>query len=133
MALGRDRVAVMQTTESRQRDNVVARRRDIVPSTIRSVLLESEMSSVLVVIAHVVFQQPSEMPLVENDHVVEQVPPDTANPALRNSVLPWTAKCSPNRLRANGLHRRNDIRTELRVAIKDQETMRLLAIFPCLV
>ena len=47
--LGRDRVAVMQTTESRQRDNVVARRRDIVPSTIRSVLLESEMSSVLVV------------------------------------------------------------------------------------
>src|SRR5271169_3944276 len=86
MALGRDRVAVMQTTESRQRDNVVARRRDIVPSTIRSVLLESEMSSVLVVIAHVVFQQPSEVPLVENDHVVQQVPPDTANPALRNSV-----------------------------------------------
>ena len=85
------------------------------------------------VIADVLFQQPSQMSLVEDDHMVEQVPTHTANPALRNSVLPGTAECGPNRLAAHRLHGRDDISTELRVAIEDQEALRLLAVFPSFV
>jgi hypothetical protein len=77
------------------------------------------MSSVLVIIADVLFQQPSQVLLVEDDHVIEQVPSYTANPAVRNSVLPGTAECGPDGLRANGFHGRNDFGTELRIAIED--------------
>ena len=50
------------------------------------------MSTVFVVMADVFFQQPSQVPLVENDHVVEQVPTHTPDPALGDAVLPWTSK-----------------------------------------
>src|ERR1019366_599375 len=70
-SLGRDAIPVMQAAESRERDNLMARRLRARSSTSGRVLSQSEMSSVLVVITHVVFQQPSEVPLVENDHVVE--------------------------------------------------------------
>jgi hypothetical protein len=39
------------------------------------------MSPVLVVITHVLLQQPSQVPLIENDHVIEQVAPYAAHPA----------------------------------------------------
>src|ERR1039458_6583557 len=124
----------MQTTESRQRDNLVATRmRCRCNSTTGSVLPESEMSPVLVVITDVLIQQPSQVPLIENDHVIEQVPPHTANPALGNSVLPRTAECGANRLAAHRLHGRDHIGTELGVPIEDQEAFRLVAVFPSLV
>src|ERR1017187_6228098 len=91
------------------------------------------MSPVLVVITDVLSQQPSQVPLIENDHVIEQVPPHAANPALRNSVLPGTAECGPNRSAAHRLHCRDDGGAELRVPIKDQEALRLLAAFPSFV
>jgi hypothetical protein len=36
--------------------------------------------------------QPLEMPLIHDDHVVQQVASATSHPALRNTVLPRTAK-----------------------------------------
>src|ERR1017187_6866752 len=91
------------------------------------------MSPVLVVITDVLFQQPSQVPLIENDDVIEQVPPHTANPALGNAVLPRAAECGANRLAAHRLHSRDHIGTELRVPIEDQESLRLLAAFPSFV
>src|ERR1035437_4321284 len=91
------------------------------------------MSPVLVVITDVLSQQPSQVPLIENDHVIEQVPPRTANPALGNSVLPRTAECGANRLAAHRLHGRDHIGTELGVPIEDQKSLRLLAVFPSFV
>src|ERR1022692_319529 len=124
----------MKTTESRQGDNLVDTHRcGRCHSTTGSVLLKSEMSPVLVVITNVVLQQPSQVPLIENDHVIEQVPPYTANPALGNSVLPRTAECGANRLAAHRLHGRDHIGTELGVPIEDQESFRLVAVFPSLV
>ncbi len=70
---GGNRVAVMQPTESRQRDNFFAiggRRRS--NSTTGRVLPQSEMSSVFVVIADILFQQPSQVSLVQNDHMIQQ-------------------------------------------------------------
>src|ERR1022692_203096 len=87
------------------------------------------MSLVLVVITDVLSQQPSQVPLIENDHVIEQVPPHTANPPLRNSVLPRTAECSATRLAAHRLHGRDYIGAELGVPIEDQKSLRLFAAF----
>src|ERR1035441_162708 len=124
----------MQTTESRQGDNLVdTPRRGRCNSTAGSVLPKSEMSLVLVVITDVLSQQPPQVPLIENDHVIEQVPPHTANPPLRNSVLPRTPECSATRLAAHRLHGRNYSSTELGVPIEDQKSLWLFAAFPSFV
>jgi hypothetical protein len=88
------------------------------------------MSPVLVVITNVVLQQPSQVSLIQNNHVIEQVAPYAANPALGNAVLPRTAKCGANRLAAHHLHGRDHIGTELGGPIEDQEALRRLAVFP---
>ena len=54
----------------------------------------------------------------------------TADPALGNSVLPRTSERRANRLAAHRLRGRDSIDTELRVAIEDQEALRLVAVFP---
>ena len=46
------------------------------------------MSPVLVVVEQIQRHQPFEMPLIQEDHVVQQVAPATSHPALRNTVLP---------------------------------------------
>src|SRR5664280_3860136 len=124
----------MQTTESRQGDNLVdTPRRGRCHSTTGSVLPKSEMSPVLVVVTNVVLQQPSQVSLIQNNHVIQEIATYTAHPALGNSVLPGTAECGANRLAAHRLHGRDHIGTELRVPIEDQEALRLLAVFPSLV
>jgi len=91
------------------------------------------MRSVLVIITDILFHQPAQVSSIQYDHMIQEISTYTANPALRNSVLPRTAKCGLDGLRANGFHGRNDFGAELRVAIEDQEALRLLAVFPCLV
>src|SRR5664280_1313710 len=124
----------MQTTESRQRDNLVAtRRHGCWNPTTGSVLPKSEMSPVLVVVTDVLIQQPSQMFPIQHDHMVQEISTYTANPALGNSVLPRTSKCGANRLAAHRLHGRDNIGTELCVPIEDQEALRLFAAFPSFV
>src|SRR5664279_3874176 len=123
---GGDHVTVMQPTESRQRDDLArAWRHRRCNSTSGRVLPQSKMSPVFVVIVDVVFQQSSQVPLVQNDHVVEQIPTHTSNPALGNAILPGTAKSSSDGLRAVLCDGRDDISRELRVAIEDEELVRL--------
>ena len=82
----------MQSTESRQRDDLArARRHRRCNATSGRVLPQPEMSPVFVVIAEVFFQQSSQMSLVQNDHVVQQVSSRTSNPTLGDVVVPpWT-------------------------------------------
>src|ERR1035441_6013021 len=91
------------------------------------------MSPVLVVVTDVLIQQPSQMFPIQHDHMIQEISTYTANPALRNSVLPRTAECGANRFAAHRLHGRDDIGAELGVPIKDQEALRLLAAFPSFV
>jgi hypothetical protein len=71
---GRDCIAVMQSTESRQRNNVVTTqgrwRRNPAAG---SILRKSEMSPVLVVITDVVIQQPSQMSAIQYDHMIQEI------------------------------------------------------------
>jgi hypothetical protein len=118
---------VVQSTESRQRDDLAqagdCRRGS---STTRRVLSQSEMSSVFVVIADVFFQQPSQVSLVQNDHVVEQVSTHTSNLTLGDAVLPRTSKRGSYRLTAVLLDGPNDVSRALRVPVEDQEPLWLI-------
>ena len=99
--LGCHRVAVMQAAESRRRDDLVSVwRHRRCNSTSGSVLPQSKMSPVFVVIANVLSQQSSQMSVIQNDHMDEQLPTDTPNPALGNAILPGTSKGGADRFRA---------------------------------
>jgi hypothetical protein len=98
-----DRIAVVQATESWQGDDLVStwqHRWRNSPNGL--VLSQSDMSPVFVVIADVVFQQPSQVTLVQNDHVIEQ------------AVLPRTLEGGSDRFRAVLFDERDDISGELR-------------------
>ena len=89
-------------------------------TTCRSSLLQSKMSSVLVIITNVITHQSFQMPLIEHDGMVEQIPAAVADPALRDTVLPRTSEAGPLGLDAEALHGLNHILMELCAAIKDQ-------------
>jgi len=74
-----------------------------------------------VVIVEVVFQQSSQVPLVQNDHLVEQIATHTSDPTLGDAVLPGTAKSSSNRFCAPLFDGRDDVSRELGIAVEDQK------------
>src|ERR1022692_1149567 len=76
-------------------------------------LRQSEVGPIFMVIAHILGQQPLEVLLIQDDHVVEQVSSATSDPALRHAVLPGTAKGSAGGVASQVSHRRNHIRSEL--------------------
>ena len=73
------------------------------------------------VIVDVVFQQSSQVPLVQNDHVVEQIATHTSDPTLGDAVLPGTAKSSPDRFCAVLFDGRDDVSRELGIAVEAQK------------
>ena len=71
------------------------------------------MGSVLMVIEDVLRHEPFEMPLIQDDRMVQEVSSATPDPALRDPVLPRTAKSSSGCLASQVSQRRNYIRSEL--------------------
>jgi hypothetical protein len=63
------------------------------------------MRSVVVVVADVLSHQPFEMPLVENDDVIEQVSAATTHEAFCHAVLPRASEAGPLGLDAEALDR----------------------------
>ena len=57
-------------------------------SWIGRILVEREMRPCAVVVARVVREHSAEMPLVENDYVVQALPTQRSNESLRIAVLP---------------------------------------------
>ena len=49
------------------------------------------MGSVFVIVADVLAHESLEMPLVEHDAVIQQIPSAVANPAFGDAILPWAA------------------------------------------
>ncbi len=76
--LGRHCIAVVQATESPQRCDLAARWRRGRNPTTRSVLPQSEMSPVLVVIANVLIQQLSQVFLIQHDQMIREISTCTA-------------------------------------------------------
>src|ERR1017187_8249644 len=99
LILGGGRVTMVQSSESRERFNLAAScsAAHDWPSY-RSILRKPEMSAVLVIVAYIFGHEPLQVPLINDDNVVQQVSSTTPNPTLGDSVLPGTAECGANRL-----------------------------------
>src|ERR1035438_9198756 len=78
------------------------------------------MGAVLEIVADIFVHQAFQMPLIENDHLVEQIPAAGAYPAFRNTVLPWTSEARPLWHDTEALHGFGHFTIELWAAIKDQ-------------
>src|SRR5262250_625583 len=64
------------------------------------------------------------MPLVEDDHVVEQIASTTSHPTLRHSVLPRTAKGGAHGQASYPFGEQHHVVAELRVAVGQKEPRR---------
>src|SRR6516164_2123740 len=125
------RIAMVQPAESRKGLNLASTRRaTFCCTTSWRVLRESKMRPVLMVIEQVGRHQSFEMPLIDDDHVVQQVASATSYPALSNTVLPRTAKGCASWLASHVSHSRNHIGAKLGVAVEQQESVRLF-VGPC--
>ena len=78
------------------------------------------MGAILEIVEDVFVHQAFQMPPIENDHMVEQIPAAGAYPAFRNAVLPWTSEAGALGLNAETLHCFDHFIIELWAAIKDQ-------------
>src|SRR5258705_7745183 len=83
---------------------------------------EAEVGAVIMVIGDVVSQQAKQVAVVEDDDVVEELAADAADPAFGDAVLPWAPGSRTGRLRAEGLHGRDDVGGERAVAVEDEVT-----------
>src|SRR5215469_3167966 len=112
-------VAMVQPAESRKGLNLAfTGRANFCCTTSWRVLRQSQMRPVLMVIAQVGRHQSFEMPLIEDDHMVQQVASATSYPALSNTVLPRTAKGRARWLASHVSHSRNHIGAKLGVAVE---------------
>ena len=77
------------------------------------------MNAILVVIAHVVTNQPAEMLFVQRDDVVEDLPTTTPHPAFGYAVLPRRPDTGAFGLQTRRLQESDDVGVKLRIAIQD--------------
>ena len=84
---------MVQSAKPRHRDNFAVGMRSLGCHTAcRCLLAQSEMRPVGMVIADVIFHQALEMPFIQNNHMIEQIPTAVADPAFGDAILPWTPK-----------------------------------------
>ena len=67
------------------------------------------MCSVVMVVPDVLNHQAFQITLIEDDHMIEQIPAAVANPALSNAVLPRTPEAGPFRLDTQSLDSTDDL------------------------
>jgi hypothetical protein len=116
---------MMKAAEPGTGDHCRSRRRLAVhlPS-IRRVLIEGIVNPVVVVVVHVIANEPAQMLFVQRDDVVENLAAPTSHPAFRSPVLPWCLNTRSLRPEARRLQESNHIRIEFRVVVEDGITIR---------
>lgn len=77
------------------------------------------MCPILVVVANVLVHQTFQMPLVQDDHMIEQITAAVTDPALGDTVLPRTSEAGSFGLDAESLQGVDDFFVEVRTSIKD--------------
>jgi hypothetical protein len=92
--------------------------------TIRCVLFQGIVNAVLVVVAHVITNQPPEMLLVQRDHMVKDLAPAIPDPSFRDSILPGCLDARSLRLQTRRFQESEDIGVEFRVAVEDDIAIR---------
>ena len=92
--------------------------------SIRRVLIEGIVNPVVVMVVHVIANEPSEMLFVQRDDMVENLSAAASYPAFRSAVLPRRLQTCALRLQASSLQKGNHIDIEFRVVIEDGITIR---------
>ena len=92
--------------------------RDCIGRRPRRLLAQRFMSTVLVIVGQVFVCKPFQMSLIQRDYVIRHLPAQTSNPALRDSVLPWTPDACANGFNAARLQELDDITAELGVPVQ---------------
>ena len=77
----------MQATDFANRDDHAALRR-LDRASAGCILVEREVSASPVIVLEVRAQDASQVPLAENDDMVQTLPPDRADEPLRDGILP---------------------------------------------
>ena len=114
-------VAVVQTADSAASMDGRERAGTLLNGSARgSVLVDSEMSPVLVVVGPVLGEQASEMFLVENDNVVQELSPCRTHQAFGDPILPRTAIAGPLGTQCHGGHGADHLGGEDGIAIEEQ-------------
>src|SRR5215831_9702960 len=75
------------------------------------------------VIAQILTQESFQMPFMQYDYVIQQVPSATPNPTLGDSVLPRTAKDCSHWLASQALGKGDHVAAELRIMIEQQKVV----------
>ena len=81
----------------------IARKNGFDHSPGRRVLVQTNVSAVLMLVIKILAPKPPEMKFVVRDNVIEQFMKDTAHPTLRHSVLPGTADARAHWLESAGV------------------------------
>src|SRR4030095_15257150 len=84
----------------------------------RRLLIQSEMSSVVVIIANIFAAEPNQMSLVQRDHVIQHLTAYAPHPSFRDSVLPRTANACPDSFDSARFQKAEHLGAELAVTIK---------------
>src|SRR5712692_393164 len=104
ICLRRKAVAMVESADTGKGVNrSLDSRLDLDRATHWCVLHKTQMRSVLVVVAHILSHQPFQVPLVQNNYVIQQVASAAPNPTLRDTVLPRTTERSAHRLATHAL------------------------------
>ena len=116
------RVAVMKPADSGHSKDLGVRRRPRLNSSMLRCIPKTSVDAIAVVVADVFPEQPSEMVLVENDDMVEQLSPNSSCPSFGKTILPGTSQGGWPRLHPKLPDRRDNLVRENRVVVMDQES-----------
>lgn len=82
----------------------------------RRLLAQRFVSTVLVIVGQVFVCEPFQMSLIQRDHVIRHL--QLSNPALRDSVLPWTPDACANGFNSARLQELDDINAEFSIPVQ---------------
>jgi hypothetical protein len=87
---------------------------------VRRVLLKGIVNPILMVVVHVIADEPSKMGLTECDDMIEKLPATASDPAFRDSVLP--RRLNAGTLRLQPVDFRNPITSALNLESRSRMT-----------
>ena len=113
-------VTMMETANPRERNNLRSVARVVLYGTpIGRVLAEPIVRAVQMVVANVVSKESSQVPFVQRNHMVQQLPPAASDPSFSHSVLPGRFAARALGLQSDGAQRVQNLGVEFRVPIQD--------------
>jgi hypothetical protein len=78
------------------------------------------MRPVLVIVGNILVYQAFQMLSIENDYMIEQIPPAATNPALSDAILPRTLKTGAHRLDTEAINGADDFLVKVGGSIEDR-------------